>query len=248
MQAHPALHPVFEFLGYACAYLAYKRSRQPLRNPLNEQQSWTLLAAAALGALLGSHLLGVLEQVPGGHLSVQGLFLPFGGKTIVGGLLGGWMGVEIAKKLQGIRERTGDVFAVPLCIGIAVGRVGCFLAGLDDDTYGIQTHMPWGIDFGDGISRHPTQLYEILFLLLLASLLRWMAHHPYREGFRFRVFLAAYLTWRLFIDFLKPQPLLAGMNCIQWACLVGLIALTASIARGRPFAKHRLVTEDTENA
>jgi phosphatidylglycerol:prolipoprotein diacylglycerol transferase len=248
LQAHPALHPIFEFLGYACAYLAYTRGRRRSRDPLTQQQRWTLLATAALGALFGSHLLGVLEQAPDRHLFVYRLFLPDGGKTVVGGLLGGWIGVELAKKLEGVRARTGDVFAIPLCIGIAVGRVGCFLAGLADDTYGKQTHLPWGVDFGDGILRHPTQLYEIIFLLLLASLLHWMAGRPYPTGTRFRVFLAAYLAWRFLIDFLKPQPLLAGMNCIQWVCLFGLIVLTASATHDRGFAGQQLITEDTENA
>ena len=94
-----------------------------------------------------------------------------GGKTIVGGLLGGWIAVEITKRIRGIHSRTGDLFAVPLCIGIAVGRIGCLLAGLADDTYGTPTSLPWAINFGDGIPRHPTQLYEILFLLALIPFL-----------------------------------------------------------------------------
>jgi prolipoprotein diacylglyceryltransferase len=49
---------------------------------------------------------------------------------------------------------------LPLAIGIAVGRLGCFFAGLDDFTYGTPTTLPWGHDFGDGIARHPVQLYE----------------------------------------------------------------------------------------
>ncbi len=47
------------------------------------------------------------------------------------------------KRIAGIRSRTGDLFAVPLCVGIAIGRIGCFLAGLADDTYGKPTSLPW---------------------------------------------------------------------------------------------------------
>jgi len=96
-------------------------------------------------------------------------------KTIVGGLIGGLIAVEIVKKIAGIRTPTGDLFAIPLCVGIAVGRIGCFLTGLDDGTFAVATTLPWGINFGDGIARHPTQLYEIVFLLVLAAVLWRMA-------------------------------------------------------------------------
>lgn len=97
------------------------------------------------------------------HIPWSQVLMPGGGKTIVGGLLGSWFAVELGKKLEGITTRTGDLFAIPLCIGIAVGRVGCLLAGLADDTYGKPTSLLWAVDFGDGIARHPTQAYEILF-------------------------------------------------------------------------------------
>ena len=89
-------------------------------------------------------------------------------KTIVGGLLGGWAGVELAKRLMRIRHSTGDAFVFPLILGMAIGRVGCFLTGLSDNTCGLPTRLPWGIDFGDGLPRHPAQLYDIVFLGLLA--------------------------------------------------------------------------------
>ncbi len=220
----PALHPVFETLGYVVGFAIYRRARRQHGDVIGEERRWSVIAAAAVGALVGSRVLGVLEQAPKVGLHWQSFFAP-GGKTIVGGLLGGWIAVEIAKRLSGIRSRTGDLFAVPLCVGIAVGRIGCFVAGLADDTYGTPTRLPWGVDFGDGVPRHPTQLYELIFLLALAWLLQRYAAKPHVNGRVFRIFIAAYLTWRLLIDFWKPQPLVGGMNLIQWACLAGLVAL-----------------------
>jgi phosphatidylglycerol---prolipoprotein diacylglyceryl transferase len=161
------------------------------------------------------------------------LLISPGGKTIAGGLLGGWLGVETMKLVTGIRQRTGDLFALPLCVGIAVGRIGCFIAGLADDTYGKPTALPWAVDLGDGIGRHPVQAYEMLFLALLGVVVSLPAQ--WGEGARFRIFLAGYLSWRVAIDFLKPQPLVAGLNVIQWACLAGLAILgVLSLAdRGR---------------
>ena len=103
------------------------------------------------------------------------------GKTIVGALIGGLITVEWAKRRLGIAHRTGDLFALPLCLGIAIGRVGCFLTGLEDHTVGVRTTLPWGIDFGDG-PRHPTQLYEILFVILLGLGILWYARRPHSGG------------------------------------------------------------------
>jgi prolipoprotein diacylglyceryltransferase len=89
--------------------------------------------------------------------------------------------------------------------------------------------LPWGVDFGDGIPRHPTQLYEILFLATLAFALHRYNQRPHPEGATFRLFLAAYLAWRLLIDFIKPQPLHYGLNLIQWTCIAGLLLLIPDI-------------------
>ena len=221
---HPGLHPLFETAGYAGGYAVFRRMRGRRGDVLTEERRWVVIAAAAGGALVGRRVLGLLAQAPARGLRWQDFLLP-GGKTIVGGLLGGWLAVELAKLVMGIRSRTGDLFAVPWCVGIAFGRVGCFLAGLADDTYGKPTGLPWGVDFGDGVRRHPTQLYEIVFLLALAVVLRWMERRPHREGAVFRGFMAGYLGWRVAVEFLKPQPLVGGLDVIQWACLAGLVCL-----------------------
>src|ERR1700691_4975459 len=144
------LHPIFEVLGYTLGYALYRRTRGRAGDMLEDDQHWLILATAAIGALLGSRILALLEQTPRLPLTWRSLLLP-GGKTVVGGLLGGWIGVGLIKRLRGIHSRTGDLFAVPLCLGIAIGRIGCFLAGLADDTYGTATTLPWGVDFGDGV-------------------------------------------------------------------------------------------------
>ena len=230
---HPAWHTFFETLAYFVGYRVYKQSKASRGDIIGNEQRWQVIAAAAVGAVVGSRALGLLEQAPRLHLTWEQVFLPGGGKTIVGGLLGGWLAVEAAKKMAGIHTRTGDLFAIPLCIAIAIGRVGCLLAGLLDDTYGTPTALPWAVDFGDGIPRHPTQAYEILFLAALAGALHLQQSHSHPlNGQVFRTFLFAYLTWRLIIDFIKPQPLVHGLNAIQWSCVAALCWLLISTTRG----------------
>jgi len=225
MGSHPAWHPVLEAFAYASGFAVYRRLRARQGDVVDEPHRWTVIAAAAVGGLAGSRLLGLAEQWPTVMQAWKAgrmleLLLSPGGKTIVGGLLGGWLGVEIVKRLSGIKQRTGDLFALPLCVGIAVGRVGCLLSGLADDTFGKPTALPWAVNLGDGIGRHPVEVYEILFLGLVGVLVSIKAELP--EGARFRIFLGSYLGWRVAIDFLKPQPLIGGMNLIQWSCLAGI--------------------------
>jgi len=228
--SHPAWHPVLETLAYGCGYALYRRLRARGGDFLPEAERWNVIAAAAVGALVGSRLLGLAEQWPtvlaaGRSGQLLALAMTPGGKTIVGGILGGWLAVELVKRLSGIKRRTGDLFVMPLCLAIAIGRVGCLVAGLADDTYGVPTRLPWAVDLGDHVGRHPVQVYEILFLGLMAWALKTSERWTLPEGARFRLFLAGYLGWRLGIDFWKPQPLVAGLNVIQWSCAAGLLAV-----------------------
>jgi phosphatidylglycerol---prolipoprotein diacylglyceryl transferase len=161
------------------------------------------------------------------------------GKTLVGGLLGGISAVEWMKRQIGVARSTGDLFAIPLCVGIAIGRIGCFLTGLADNTYGSATRLPWGIDFGDGIRRHPTQLYEIVFVIALAFFLWRAFRRPHREGDIFKMFMVGYLSWRLATGFLSPDPAFGPLTVIQWACVAGLLYYGRDIRRWFTRASNR---------
>jgi prolipoprotein diacylglyceryltransferase len=231
-------HQVMELLGYAAGsqlYFLLRRRWAPARRaalPL-EANLW-LIVGCVFGALAGSKGLALVESLPDYHAQWTATHDPaawFGGKTIVGGLLGGWIGVEIAKKVLRVSHSTGDLFVFPLIVGMCLGRVGCFLTGLPDHTYGNFTTLPWGVDFGDG-RRHPTQLYEIGFLLLLGIALLLRERSPFPNGRLFRLFLAGYLAFRFAIEFIKPryQPCL-GLSAIQVSCVIGLVFLTVSRLR-----------------
>jgi prolipoprotein diacylglyceryltransferase len=219
-------HMLFELLGFAAAFVLLRYARARGGDPLPSATRWALAAAALVGAALGSKLLHHLAHPSelAARLADPRALLP--GKSMVGALLGGWGAVELAKRRLGVRRRTGDVYALPLAVGIAVGRVGCLLAGPADGTHGSPAHGPWqalALDLGDGVLRHPVLLYEIAFLALLA----WVATRPAwwrREGQRFRLVALGYLAFRLGIDFLKPAERLAGLGVIQWACVLGLLA------------------------
>lgn len=217
-----AIHPhfFFELLSYTIGgqlYVWWSRRRPSTIAP--ETRGWIMIAAL-FGALIGSKLVYWLSDPLLFATSLGSPDFIFGGKSIVGGILAGYIAIEITKRFLGIRESTGDSFVVPLCVGMAIGRVGCFLTGLDDHTHGLPTSLPWAIDYGDGIPRHPAQLYEIAFLLLLAPLMAWLESRPHVPGSVFQAFLLAYFSFRFFLEFLKPGVQFGPFNAIQWVCLV----------------------------
>jgi len=182
--------------------------RTPLRDP-------GYFIALGLGAVAGALAFGSLNLTIAGFWQI--------GHSIAGAVAGGIVGVETFKLAAGIRGSTGAQFVAPLAIGIAVGRLGCFFAGLPDYTYGIPTSLPWGVDFGDGIPRHPVQLYESAAMLaFLAIYLREIARGSdlfLRQGFY--LFVGWYAAQRFAWEFLKPYPGLAGpLNIFHLICLV----------------------------
>jgi len=217
---HP--HFLFETLAYVVGFRWYLYRRRRRGDQLDDGARWSVVTAAAVGAVLGSRLLFWVED-PAATLShLDHPLVLVGGKSIVGALVGGWIAVEVVKRWIGVTEATGDLFAVPLAVGIGIGRIGCFLSGLPDGTYGTATSLPWGVDLGDGIARHPTAVYESIFAFVLAFVLARFERSA-RRGDTFKVFMAAYLTFRLVVDGIKPGVSLAfGLTAIQWVCLGGL--------------------------
>jgi phosphatidylglycerol---prolipoprotein diacylglyceryl transferase len=219
-----ALHPhwVFEIL----AYLAGSRLYLALRgrgDPLPADDRWSVVAAAAVGAAIGGKLLYWASDPWFMAAHWQDPLVLIGGKSVVGALVGGLCAVEWVKHRLGITRSTGDLFVLPLVVGMAIGRIGCFLTGLDDHTHGLPTTLPWAVDLGDGVPRHPAQLYEIAFLLLLLPVLVWARRQQWPEGGLFKAFMVAYLGFRLLLEFIKPGVAVGGLNAIQWVALAVLL-------------------------
>jgi phosphatidylglycerol:prolipoprotein diacylglycerol transferase len=230
LRVHP--HLFFESLAYIAAFRVYVWVRRRNGDALPDANRWWVICAASGGALAGSKILYWFEDP---RLTLANLHNPaflLGGKTIVGALIGGLIAVEVVKKILGITRRTGDLFAVPLCVGICVGRIGCFLTGLEDHTFGVATSLPWGVNFGDGVFRHPTQLYEIAFAAMLGVVLWARMNRPHLEGDIFKMFMVAYFSFRLASDFLKPDvAVLMKLTSIQWACVIMLLYYSPDVLR-----------------
>lgn len=145
------------------------------------------------------------------------------GKSITGALLGGYAGVEIAKRLLGFTGVTGDWFALIAPIGIMLGRIGCMLHGCclgrvcEANRFTIQD--------AHGIARWPASQVEFLFNAFALGgilFLRWRKLFP---GQHFHIYLMAYGTFRFSHEFLRDTPSLLGPFSGYQIASLALVAL-----------------------
>jgi phosphatidylglycerol:prolipoprotein diacylglycerol transferase len=181
------------------------------------------MAYVAVAALIG----GVLGARIAQWLVSGGVGDPFnptaGGRTVIGAVFGGWIAVEFMKRRLGIRRSTGDMFALALPAGEAVGRIGCFLNGC---CYGAESDVAWAI-YQHGALRHPTQFYSagwatIVFLALAV-------YRPRVEGDRFWLYILLFAAGRFVIEFFRQhETLRGGLSLAQWVCLEAAVLVSVA--------------------
>ena len=183
---------------------------------LSIQSEPSYFLTLACCAVIGAWVIGSLNLSSGGH------FIP--SHSIAGALIGGIFGVEAWKWRHGIRQSTGGAFVAPLCVGIVIGRLGCLFSGLPDQTYGTPTQLPWAVDLGDGIGRHPVQIYESLSMVtfLVVYLAALSAGRPWARYHAFHAMICVYAAQRFLWEFLKPYPPLIGPLNLFHLLMVGL--------------------------
>ncbi|MBI1214680.1 MAG: diacylglyceryl transferase [Alphaproteobacteria bacterium] len=223
------LHTSFDIAGalafLGAVYLSWKYRFHDDMGRLSRKLSPRYFSAIGFGAVTGAYALGTVNNVLMGENAPA--------RSILGGLAGAVAAVEIWKRRHGLKGSTGYIHALPLSLMIAVGRLGCANAGLEDNTYGIPTHAGWGQDFGDGVLRWPTAFMEsadmaALSLFLFVALWKRTAWYP---RLAFYIFIGFYGAQRFVLEFLKPYPaVIGGLNVFHLACL-GMVGYALFFAR-----------------
>jgi phosphatidylglycerol:prolipoprotein diacylglycerol transferase len=196
------------------------------RSGRNSGNGAIIIFGAIAGGIIGAKALewALNYRFLAAHFSDPAVWLS--GRTIVGGLLGGKAGAMLVKKAYGIREKRGNEIAPAVALGVLIGRFGCFFRGC---CYGKPTACSWGVNFGDGVLRHPTQLYEALFMLAMLLLLSYRQRTPgLKPGELFRLLMICYFAFRFLIEFIRVEPVVfAGLTSFQ------LISLAVILFFGR---------------
>ncbi len=251
-------HAVFVGLGTGVAllsawYVARARGRD------TQELLWIVSGGLVGAAILAKFGLGARYVLDAAEPSVVG-FLRDGGRSLLGGMAGAYLGVVITKRLIGYRAHTGDLLAPGVALGIAIGRVGCHLA----EPPGTQTMLPWGVRLPDdarllfancdaclaGNLMHPSFLYESAFMLLAAWWLypralrgrlpaAWM-----RDGDLFTLFVLAYALFRFTVEFVRGNPAMAwGLSGSQLMVLAVLPVVATRLLRRSRAAMATTVTD-----
>ncbi|GMN09547.1 prolipoprotein diacylglyceryl transferase [Croceitalea sp. MTPC9] len=235
------VHLILEYLAFFIGFRYYVVLRRISGDSISSNNRLSILIGAVFGALLFSRLIAFLEN-PELHYQ-QGWLHILNNKTIMGGLFGGLLGVELAKKIIGEKQSSGDLFTLPIILGVLVGRIGCFLAGIKEFTYGEETSFFLGMDLGDGIYRHPIALYEVTFLIILfiCILKLYKKRKALESGMLFKIFMLSYFLFRFCIEFIKPNTfLIIGLSSIQYLCLICLAYYSKTLKRGLLYAGKKL--------
>lgn len=234
------LHTITEFAGLFVGFRYYLFLKRKRGDIIEAPNRLSIIIGATLGAFIGSRLIGGLENPAALVQAGNFLFYFYSNKTILGGLLGGLIGVELVKKIIHEEIASGDLFTYPVILALIIGRIGCFSMGIYEETYGLPTNLPWGMHLGDSYYRHPVALYEIIFLILL-----WMAlvqiekNYTLQNGARFKIFMIAYCFFRCILDFIKPHYTFSiGLSTIQITGLLGLIYYYRYIIHPQKLLQH----------
>jgi prolipoprotein diacylglyceryltransferase len=162
------------------------------------------------------------------------LFDPrIGPGSILGGIVGAYLGGYIAARAIGKDHCTCDAFAPAMALAMAIGRIGDFLVA--EDGLGKPTDVPWGVPApGVDYLVHPTPLYDSAFNLAWFAVLLALRDHPrFQNGRLFEFGLAGYLVFRFFIEFVRNNRVIEwGLTGQQFFCLALLGALAFYMVRG----------------
>ncbi len=209
------------------------------KGKLKAGKSYLIVISALIGGLIGSKILVFFENfgVLVNHPENFKYFL-LTGKSIVGGLIGGYLGIRIIKKIKKMDNfRCGNDIAPAVALGMAIGRIGCFLTGC---CYGIETNLPIGINFGDGVYRIPTQLIESVFCFILFLYLLYKQRNDKNllPGILFKQLVLYYFVFRFLIEFIRgTNKNILFLSVYQVICLIGIVFISIQIKRSREYGK-----------
>jgi len=220
-------HPVLLDLGFLKIYswgfmvaLAFivatiLSAKEAKRKKIDHEKIYSLVAYIIIGAIIGSRI-GYLLFNPTSILDIFKFWE--GGLSFHGGFIGGTLfGFFYVKKNKLNFWEIADVVAPSIPLAQAIGRIGCFLRGC---CYGIETALPWGINYL-GETRHPTQIYSSIALFLIFIFLSKQKYKKSFNGALFLTYIIIYSVFRFFIEFIRAEPrVLFGLTGAQIASIV----------------------------
>ncbi|MEM7559157.1 MAG: prolipoprotein diacylglyceryl transferase family protein [Planctomycetota bacterium] len=235
------LFPLIMLSAVVCGGLLLRRSQSSLS--LNPEQRVAVGISAFCGAMLGAKLPFALMDWEG---LLAGTTWFTDGKTIMCGMVGAYFAVEATKWTLDIKTKTGDSFAVPVAVTVAIGRLGCLRAGC---CFGVETDLPWAMRCAatDDLLRHPTQIYESVFHFSMARLCYFLIVRGFWKGQIVKFYILSYLLYRFATEFLRPELKMGlELTWYQWfALLVAPVFIVLWIRDAQQAARQSTIAHES---
>lgn len=235
------IYLAFVALGVLAAFVA-ARVLPPSEVPREVREG--VRVWALVGAVIGAHLFELPADLLGWaapspeQIAHPGAGTMILGRTVLGGLLGGWIAVEWKKQRMGFAGATGDGFAMPLALGLTMGRMGCVLTGccrgrvLDDGSIWAFVPSP-----DEGPARFPASLIEAYFHALSALVLLVLAKIGALRGRHLALYLALYAVVRFALEIERENPPIVGPLTYYQLLAVALLGLAGGTFARRTWAR-----------
>jgi prolipoprotein diacylglyceryltransferase len=205
-------------LAAGAVFVAETRRRRAMAAPVDDR-IWVVVAGVLVGGVLLGRLGTWLQHIDLRRNASLVEHWLYGNRSILSGLLGAYLGALLAKRLVGFRERTGDLFAPAVALGMAIGRMGCLLSELP----GTPTRLPWGVSLSPaeaatvggtpGVPLHPSFAYEIAFHLLALVVLLRLRDRLAAPGELLSLYLVGYAAFRFAVEFVRGNEVVfAGLT------------------------------------
>ncbi|CAN5155232.1 prolipoprotein diacylglyceryl transferase [soil metagenome] len=245
------VHGLFVALGVFAATVVF--AYEARRRGAVDEQSVVAVAGALIGGAIGMRLSGWARHLDLSANPNLAQAWQFGSKSILGGLVGAYLGVLIAKRIGGYRGKTGDLFAPAVALGMAIGRIGCYLT----EAPGRPTSLPWGVHAPvttpecpgcvAGLAMHPSFLYEIVFQLTAFVVLMMLRSKIDRPGELFVLYIASYALFRFFVEFFRAnETVWLDLTRPQWLLLPSLVILALRLWWGHRRGYYRPAARNQE--
>jgi prolipoprotein diacylglyceryltransferase len=211
--------------------------------PVAERRKyWILQTITMIGAIVGAKIVVLSGDRFWPVIPLHGWDeVLTSGRSIVGGLIFGFLTAEITKPLLDYRLPPNDRFAAILPFSIAIGRIGCFLAGC---CRGVEHDGFLSVTYADGIPRYPAQLFESAFHFATGIVFVILVRRGVLKGRIFAVYLIVYGIFRFLTEFIRETPRVVGnLSVYQFWCVV-MIALGVASYMVRTPRGERSVAEE----
>lgn len=187
--------------GFFLAY--WFLSKYKIKLGLDSKKIEDLLFAIILGVLLGGRLgymfLYGFKDLLSNPLEI--FYIWHGGMSIHGGMIGVALALFLfCRKYKIYFQNLLDFVVVPTSFAVAFGRIGNFING---ELWGYPTGTDWGVIFplaGDNLPRHPSQLYESLFLFIFGFILYKIFSRNPKAGILTGTFAIGYGVFRFLLE------------------------------------------------